>query len=794
MKVKGRRLAVLAALVLGLSFGGTAIVSAAEQGQGPGDATTAVAQAGPTSQGSAPADTGSVPVTEVTVKAQKEKQANAPRPNDFVEIDQKSPTTGDIIPKGMVDVLLNEAQVGSYKAMEMLPSVNTQSADAYGMSLSKTLRLRGAFQSDEFLRSIEGLPVSSHGGGGDFIDFENIGAAEIYRGAMPVDKSFGERNMTGGMNLSLLWPQDKFGATLKQGFGSDSFMRTFARVDSGLLPTGTKFFASFSTATGDKWRGDGGQPDNRDNFEAALSQRIGDRTKVEIFGVYNQSGQHDFRALTYAQATHLSVFNNYDYNKVLTGNPAQDTNYYDFTRQYYKDTMFLGNIEIKPTDKTQFTLKPYWWEDLGYRLMGASSGSTYGYRYMETQPIQYGFVSQYDFTLQPVDLSVGYWYQVTEDSIPTPLEMKQYTLNTTAPGTENVTFNSWTTLERESNRDYNTPYARAKTTFANTTLTGWLRYDVIEDPRMSYYKTAGLPDVTYDQIWSYNPQTDPTMQVNSRTWHNWEPGFSIVQAIRDNLSAYFAFGEGYEFDSWTGQSTAYNNYKTNFQNAGISFNQLWNNLQPERLDNFDMGLRYKEGIFTIAPTIYYSKDNHKTVTIYDSVVNAAYLQSSAKATSYGAELEVTARPEIPYGNLSVYLSGSFNHDTFDNDLQTASTTVLATKGKQIADTPEYMAKLGLTWSKGPFSATPLFRWMSARYGDVTNTQRVDANFLTDLYMDYDIKVVKYAEDIKLSLAFLNLFNKRYIGLISTSDFTTSSGTTYYPGAPFTVMGGVTVKF
>ena len=284
------------------------------------------------------------------------------------------------------------------------------------------------------------------------------------------------------------------------------------------------------------------------------------------------------------------------------------------------------------------------------------------------------------------------------------------------------------------------------------------------------------------------------MQVASRTWHDWEPGFSIVQAIKDNLTAYFAYGEGYEFDSWTGQSSAYTNNKAAFQAAGISFNQLWNNLQPERLNNFDMGLRYKEGIFTVAPTIYYSKDNHKTVTVYDPVVNASYLQSSADATSYGAELEVTARPEIPLGNLSVYLSGSFNHDTFDNNLQTASNVVLTTKGKQIADTPEYMAKLGLTWSLGPFSATPLFRWMSTRYGDVTNTQRVDGNFLTDLYMAYDIKVAKYAEDIQLSLSFLNLFNRRYIGLINTSDFALSNSTTYYPGAPFTVMGGVTVKF
>ena len=492
MKGKVQWLMISAVLVLGVGLMGSGASWGDEAGPpaaAPTGGQTTVAQpAAPPATTTTPG-TGNVPVTEVTVKAQKEKQANVPKPDDFVEIDQKSPTTSETVPKGMVNILLNEAQVGSYKALEMLPSVNAQSADAYGMSLSKTLRLRGAFQTDEFLRSIEGLPVSGHGGGGDFIDFENIQGIEVYRGAMPVEKSFGERNMTGGMDLSLLWPQDKFGATIKQGFGSDSFTRTFGRIDSGILPTGTKIFASFSTTSADKWRGDGGEPDNRDNFEMALSQPFGDRAKVEIFGVYNQSGQHDFRALTYAQSLHLGIYDNYDFSKVLTGNPAQDQYYYDFTRQYYKDTMFLGNIEVKPTDKTLFTLKPYWWEDLGYRLVGAGNG----YRYMETQPVQYGFIGQYDFTVQPVDLSVGYWYQVTEDSIPTPLEMKQYTLNTTAPGTENVTFGGWTTLEKESNRNYDTPYARAKTTFANTTLTGWLRYDIIQDPEDELLQDGGAP-------------------------------------------------------------------------------------------------------------------------------------------------------------------------------------------------------------------------------------------------------------------------------------------------------------
>jgi iron complex outermembrane receptor protein len=724
-----------------------------------------------------------VKLDEIVVKESAAKE--------FVEIDTKSPTTQEIIPKQMIDLLLNEAQTGSYKALEMLPSTNVQTGDAYGLALGKTLRLRGAFQGDEFLRNIEGLPVSSHGGGGDFIDFENIEAVNVYRGAMPAARSFGVRNMTGGMDLSILWPKDKLGVVMKQGFGSNNFKRTFARVDSGLLPSGTKLFGSFSTTSADKWRGKGGQPEGRYNFEMGLSQKLGENAKFEIFGVYHELNQHDFRALTYDQAQNLSVYGRYDYNRTLTGNPAQDQYYYDFTRQMYKDTMFLANIEVKLPGSSKLTVKPYYWENVGYRLIGAGNG----YRYLATQPKQYGFTGQYDFSIKPVNLSLGYWYMSMVDGLPPPLAMKQYKLNPTTAGSAYVTFQGWASLRKVSNHNYHAPYAIAETSIGKTTLTGSLKYTYQQDPSQTFYQTAGLPDVSYDRIFDYNPGVDPDMRVRKRVWRFWEPAFSVNHAFEKNMNAYFAYGTGYQFNSWNGQSSAYTNNKAAFRAAGISFDTLWSQLEPERLDNFDLGFRYKGKMFGIAPTLYYSKDKNKTVTVYDTVVGAPYLQSNADATSYGAELEITIQPPIPVaGDLLLYLSGSYNKYEFDNNIMNASNNIVHCKGKQIPDTPQYMAKFGATYSFKGFSITPMVRYLGERYGDVENKEKIDAYALADLYMSYSTGRIGIVEDIRFSLNFLNLFNKQYIGLINTSDFTLSNSTSYYPGAPLTVMGGMTVKF
>ena len=709
----------------------------------------------------------------------------------FVEIDAGAQTTQEIISKRMVETMLNEAQTGSYKALDMLPSANVQTGDAYGLALGKTLRLRGAFKGDEFLRNIEGLPVSSHGGGGDFIDFENIRSIGIYRGAIPTDRSFGVRNMTGGMDLSILWPRDEFGGVVKQSLGDDNFSRTFVRIDSGLFSSGTKVFVSYSTTSADKWRGKGGQPESRDNFEMAVSQRLGSNAKIELFGVHHEMEQHDFRGLSYDQVQNLSEYYDFDYNTKLTGDPSQDQNYYDFTRQSYEDTMLMANFEIALAENGKLTLKPYYWKDEGYRYMGRRGGVMY----LTTQPEQYGFTGQYDVTIDPVDLSVGYWQQTIVDCLPPPLGMKMYAINYADDGSTYLSFSNWTSLQKVSDRIYRSVYLTAKTAIGKTTFTGSLKYMYQRDPGKTAYNASGIPDVSYENAFSYNPAVDLDIRAKEKTWEFWEPGFSVNHEFNEDINGYFAYGTGYQFNNWSGLSSSYTNYKDAFVAAGITFDSLWDDLEPERYHNFDMGLRFEGGIFTIAPTLYYSINKNKTVTVYDEIAGVSYQQSDADATSYGAELEMTARAPAPFsGDLLLYFSGSYNHYTYDNDIKNASDNIVRSKGKQIADTPEYMAKLGATYQLRNFSISPMARYIGKRYGDVENIQEADDYVVADLYLTYNTGTIGFLRDVKISLSFINLFDKQYIGLINTSDFTEARSTSYYPGAPLTIMGGVSLAF
>jgi iron complex outermembrane receptor protein len=259
------------------------------------------------------------------------------------------------------------------------------------------------------------------------------------------------------------------------------------------------------------------------------------------------------------------------------------------------------------------------------------------------------------------------------------------------------------------------------------------------------------------------------------------------------MIAYFAYGKGYQFNSWNGQSSAYTNNKALFRAAGISFNRLWDSLKPERYDNFDFGFRYKSEMFSVSPVFYYSLDKNKTVTIYDPVVGAPYLQSNTDATSCGAEFEFTFRPPMSGSNsLLFYLSSSYNNFQFDHNTRNASNNIVQSKGKQMADTPKNMTKLGVTYSIYGFSITPMVRYLSSRFADIENKQRVEGYPLADLHASYSPREGIF-KDLTLSFSIVNLFDKRYIGLINTSDFSLSNSTSFYPGASRTVMGGISMR-
>jgi iron complex outermembrane receptor protein len=111
---------------------------------------------------------------------------------------------------------------------------------------------------------------------------ENFQSISVYKGAVPGDIGTGVGSRGGAIVLKPLWPTEDFGFKLSQNLGSDSFNRTFVRMDSGSLPhTGTRLSASYSYGQADKWKGPG-DIGPRNNFNISLIQEFGDKVEAKL--------------------------------------------------------------------------------------------------------------------------------------------------------------------------------------------------------------------------------------------------------------------------------------------------------------------------------------------------------------------------------------------------------------------------------------------------------------------------------------------------------------------------------
>lgn len=680
-------------------------------------------------------------------------------------------------------VLGGPAQTNPYRLMDLMPSVNAESADGYGLSAKRNLNLRG--KSDFHVsRNIENIPLTgTNHGAGDLLDLENVGEFELYRGAIPAYSSFGVSHTTGVMNMNLRRPDERSRADLRQGFGSDNFRRTFVRLDSGRFgPSDTAFFLSASDTEADKWKG-AGKSGDRSNFTFGITQPFSNGAKFELFAISNSTKAHTYRAMTYAQTQNKDNWRTWDYDATFNPTVGQRQNWYDFNRIVQKDTAVIANLVIPVGEGGRLTFRPYYWDNDGYTL--SANGSNV--RRWDIVHESKGFTVQYDLKISSaLDLAAGYWW-MNQESPPPPVYQKDYTPQ--ADGS--LVFANWALLSKHGEHQFRSPFLQITGGSGATTISGGVRLHQQLQPSFSYYSTAGLPDVPYDAVWAYNPTIDPWRQVAEKSFREWLPNLSLRHELRPDLALTAAYGRRLGRADWGPVASTYNSNKAKFAAQNVTLQDVFNGLKPEISDNVDLGLRYEGERLSLAPNIYYAKSRDKEVSIYDPVVDVTYYQSVAKATAMGAELEGSYR--LNHG-LSAIFALSYNRFAFDGDIQAKAGAVTGTDGKQVPNAARVLAKLGLDWRSGGWNVSPVMRYVGKRYGDTLNTQEVAAYFLADLHVGYQWKNVAMLQEVGMGLSILNLFDKNYIGQISASDFDLNPGTTYYAGAPRTAVMTVSAKF
>ena len=715
-------------------------------------------------------DTKNVPVTEVEVKGGKIEKR-------FIERKEKETTTESTLTRETIAQSAGPAQTSVFRAIEMLPSVHVETQDPYGFTFSPTaIRIRGQ-QAIGMSTMIEGVPnwaISSPGPRADMFDVENIQSITVYRGAIPSGDGLGAQNTAGVLDISILKPADTFGALVKQSVGSYNFLRSFARIDSGKLPTGTKFYISGSHSAADKWKGEGGSPDYRNHVSFAAVQPFSSKVKAEVFIERNKEKMFSYKGLTYAQTKDLSTYGRLDYNQYLTGKPAQDINYYDFNRTSDQSNFSaIGVLSIAPSESSMIAFRPYYYSEDKSSFSGKSAlpGTTTPGVYEQACDFdRHGSVLEYKTLLAGTDAKFGYWYE----SFYFPITEYYYTISGGSMVYNRKIFS------RPDGRGYiHSPYVRiTKDFFKDLRFDLGLRYLYLQSPGMTGYYSASAVN-------------DPNDNYDSRVNREWLPYASASYKVNPNISIYASYGRNYARPHGYPQLySAYISNKAAYNAKGINMQYLADQVKLAISDNYDLGLRFSNKWFYVSPALFYADYSNKLFSVYDPAVNTTLRQSIGKSRVLGAELEAGINP---LDNLTLFGSISYNQSEVTENFNTASNTLIEAKGNQTPDTPKILAKFGLAYQLYGLEATPIIKYVGSRYGDVLQKERVPAYWLVDLGLNYKMPKVLDFTDTTVGVSVQNLLDETYVGAIGSFDDKTAGGS-YQLGAPRTFAATLTVKF
>ena len=684
--------------------------------------------------------------------------------------------------------------VNVFRAIELTPSLNVQTDDAYGLG-GGSIRLRG-FDDRQIGVTIDGMPLNDSGNFAlyphEYADVENLESITVERGAVSKRSPF-YVEIGGAIRITTRPPSNKFGITVFPKYGTNDFRRIFFRVDTGRLPLGTKAFFSYSHTEADKWKGPGKHPEYRDHYTLGFQQNIG-RLFWEFYYDLNVQLNYYYRPLNYQQALDLERYRRFDYtpnlifpggnglvhnNDTIRGN---NLNYYKFYKNPYTNHQLRANFELEITKDIKLTFKPYMWIGRGSGTSATTfriGRNTYiAYRESYNYTDRPGFIAEMNFKVLQGNLYTGFWYERSklkqwQPSFPVRVNPDgSYTLITSTIGTPSFRYN----YIQKTITTTNTPYVFYETSelFGRLDLNVGMRFASVKRD-FSSYDTKNMPYYPRDGIFDDpNLRKDPRLSY-VKTYRKTLPSFGVGFKLTENIYPYFAYAKNFRVPP-------------NFIGAiptNVDAQFVVNQLKPEESHSYDLGVRFEFDKFYVVPSFYYVDYKNRLIRIADPTdPNLMYLRNAGKVEAYGYELEVGANP---FRFLSIYGSYSYNVAEFKDNCTTLATgnPVCGIRGNQVPDTPKNMLKAGMHLRLYGFNIKPSVQYIGSRYGTVDNKEKISSYTLVNLSVDRRI-----TRDIRLYVDVVNLTDKKYIGRISPGE----TAGRYYVGAPFTLSAGLRGRF
>ena len=692
------------------------------------------------------------------------------------------------------------------KAIEKLPSVNFQSADAFGnYEWSTRVTIRG-FNQNQLGFNLDGIPLGdmSYGNANGLhisraISPENIGVTLVSQGSGSISAQ-STNNLGGTLEFFSIDPKDVIGADVAGSYGSENTYRGFARIALGSAD-GARAFASVQYQNGDKWKGDGQQRTLMLNAKGVLP--LGNDASLDGYISYSDRAEQDYQDLSLAMISRLGYewdnFGPSNYalavqvadiaaNRGDTGttalNPSAGTTYpapiASTDDAYYdasglrKDTLASLGLTLPFADTALLKVKGYYHENDGQGTWGSPyvnspSGVPMALRTTEYDIKRKGVFASISNTYGMHNLTVGGWYE-KNDFIQS---RKFYGYESrTNPGRDHLDFQS------------------------NPFFTQWSI--AFETDTLQYYVTddVDLGDLKVNIGWKgYSVDSKSFSLVNTSGLATGE--IKVEDWFQPHVGLNYKFGNGLEaFAGFTQVTRAYQASATSgpFSTSQAGFNAIKDKLKPESSDTYEAGLRYNTGVLNASLAGYYVNFRDRLLVIPTSVGivgSANVLQNVGNVRALGVEAALDVK--LP-GGFGAFASYSYNDTTYRDDVMITaggSTTIRATKGKSVVDTPKHLLRGELSYDGDSVFGRIGVNYMSKRYFTYLNDQSVPGRALVDATIGYRLNIGQ-RQLVELQLNAVNLFDKRYVATIGSNGFGFSGDNqTLLAGAPRQVF--VTLK-
>ncbi|WP_418610684.1 TonB-dependent receptor domain-containing protein [Gluconobacter cerinus] len=669
-----------------------------------------------------------------------------------------------------------------------LPGVNFQSSDPLGAyEWAQQITVRGFF-TDQLGYTLDGIPLGNmqyrNNNGlaiGRALETENNGPVTLAQGTGGLGTA-STSNLGGTIQFSSIDPTDHYGLDVSGTVGSSNTWRGFVRLNSGILPGGGKFYASYDYQYADKWKGWGQQKQQQLNFK--YIQPLGDAVKATTYLDFDDRREDDYLDLSTSLIkrfgyNHDDISNNYKLAEQIARAyqagqtlPAPytspDDTYYrgggvrqDMVGYEKFDYHLLPHLTGSTTVYGHYDRGPGTWSDPYDPTPANLGGSPLSVSTTEYRMQREGVLTSLAYQRWNHKIEAGFWFENNLFS----QAAKLYPLQ------EGVTPSNF-------QRFYENPFAvQWQYTFRTHVYQFHLEDSWSITPKLRV--NAGFKSLVSSSSVTTAQSANP---INA--------SISASNGFLPQVGVLYRFNRHHEiFADFARNMSAYTASASTgpFSTTQAGFSYIHNKLKPETTNTEELGYRFHNDSVQASLTGYYVDfENRLLASSMSSVIvgNQNVLENVGSVTSRGVEAAATWRF---FRNWSLYGAWSYNDAHYNDNIKSSDGSILRISGKQVVAAPRNIGNFKLAYDDGTIWGQFGGQYMSRRFYTFLNDSPLPGRVLFNLSAGYRFHHPGILKGLEAQVNVVNLFDKGYISSIGTTGFKNSDPTGAYQtlqaGAP-----------